>query len=40
MGDKDTCADKIQTAYDLTEKGIRYYKKAGFNKFLPKSVIN
>lgn len=35
MGDEDKCVDRVNYAYELTEKGKAYYKKAGFDKFLP-----
>jgi len=36
MDDKELCAPKVQLAYDLAERGKRYYKKSGFEKFAPK----
>jgi len=35
MEETELCGDRVQTAYDLTEKGKAYYKKAGFEKFAP-----
>lgn len=36
MDDKEKCEPKIQMAYDLAERGKKYYKKSGFEKFAPK----
>lgn len=36
MDDKELCAPKVQLAYDLAERGKKYYKKSGFEKFAPR----
>jgi hypothetical protein len=36
MDDKELCGPKVQLAYDLAERGKKYYKKSGFEKFAPK----